>query len=835
MTWDEMLPRGRWTESLLAMAAAIAVAWPLGDLVAERPWTAPLIATLVLVSVAGSVARTVAAPRWIVLLLQLTAGLTALSWWVRPPAVATEPVSALAAATALVDEGIWTIQTYMVPAPATPGLTFVVLTGMVLVAWLVEAVAVTFRAAALAGVPLLLLSGLSASNTGQPLDPRYFLIAAACWLVLLARQNRSVLEEWRAAGGPVSSSVNRSVTERGNRRRFGFVARSMGLLALVLAVALPGVLPHLPTTSVLDGIGRAGDDEPGSVSFTETLDLAQDLSDRSTTPVIRYRTDASSPPPLRVTVSTDYVDGEWQSQEPSRLSAPLGETGIYTINQMLHEAHELETREVDVTVTQNGLRAPQLAMPHPPSALDLGEIAWDWDPLTDLASVAEAPETYELSYLELASLSTLPDEFGAPAERLVDLHEVVSSERIADGSVMHWGPDDQLLEWVEEDGTRYQWLTDRTLLVREPDGSTRRVLSQLEQTDYTAVDPASADRVSRLAEELAGGRTNTIDIALALQEYLRGSAFAYSLTLADPVEGPDGDPLDPISHFLETKQGYCTQFASVMVMMARSLDIPARLAIGFLPGTAGLDGTRTVVAADAHAWPELFIAGLGWTRFEPTPGSRAGTAPTFATESGQQDVPVPQPDPVPEAPEPGVAVPEQLDGGSAGAEAGWWQQHRQTLGWVALGLATAVLLASVRPLLGWWRREGWRARRGKTPAQRVEREWGTLLARLSDLGVTVPATATPRTAGAQIATQIDPDATTEAALSRVVGRVENARYAAEPAQVGAMREDAAQVVQWYRRQLPRHRKVRTALFPRSALGARGTRAPAATPAAQPAQ
>ncbi|HLS75102.1 MAG TPA: hypothetical protein VK046_15160, partial [Actinomycetaceae bacterium] len=173
--------------------------------------------------------------------------------------------------------------------------------------------------------------------------------------------------------------------------------------------------------------------------------------------------------------------------------------------------------------------------------------------------------------------------------------------------------------------------------------------------------------------------------------------------------------------------------------------------------------------------------------------------------------------------------------GSAGAEAGWWQQHRQTLGWVALGLATAVLLASVLPLLGWWRREGWRARRGKTPAQRVEREWGTLLARLSDLGVTVPATATPRTAGAQIATQIDPDATTEAALSRVVGRVENARYAAEPAQVGAMREDAAQVVQWYRRQLPRHRKVRTALFPRSALGPRGTRAPAATPAAQPAQ
>lgn len=835
MTWDEMLPRGRWTESLLALTAAIAVCWPLGDLVMERPWTAPLIATLVLVSVSGTVARMIGASRWIVLFLQLATALTALSWWVRPPAATTEPVSALGAATALVEEGVWTIQTYSVPAPASPGLTLIVLVGMVLVAWLVEAIGVTFRAAALAGVPLLLLSALSASNTGQPLDPRYFLIAAACWLMLLARQNRSVLEDWRAAGGPVSSTVNRSVAERGSRRRFGFVARSMGVLALALAVALPGALPHLPTTSILDGIGRVGDGEPGTVSFTDSLDLAQDLSDRSTTPVIRYRTDASSPPPLRVTVSTEYADGEWQRQEPSPLDAPVTDSEIVTLNEMYQQMHGLESREVDVTVTQNGLRAPQLAMPHPASALDLGEVDWTWDPLSDLASVAEAPETYELSYLEFDSLGTLPEEFGAPAERLLDLHDVVESERLPTGELINLGSDGQTLEWVYEDGTREQWMTDGTRMTVEPDGTTSRGLLPLEEADTLAADPASDERVSALAAELAGDLTNTIDIAMAFQRYLRGPEFTYSLTLADPVEGPDGEPLDPISHFLETKQGYCTQFASTMVMMARSQGIPARLAIGFLPGTAGLDGTRTVVAADAHAWPELFISGLGWTRFEPTPGSRSGSAPTFATDTSQQEAPVPEPDPVPEEPEVEAAVPDQLEGGTGGPEAGWWEQHRETVGWVALGLAAFALLASVLPLVGWWRREGWRARRGSTSGERVEREWGALLARLADLDITVPAATTPRRAGAHIAAAITPDRATEAALTRVIGRLETARYAAEPAEVGAMREDAGQVVQWRREQLPRHRRARATLLPRSALRGRGASAPAAGPVARPAQ
>ena len=80
-----------------------------------------------------------------------------------------------------------------------------------------------------------------------------------------------------------------------------------------------------------------------------------------------------------------------------------------------------------------------------------------------------------------------------------------------------------------------------------------------------------------------------------------------------------------------TKQGYCVQFATAMIMMARSAGIPARMAIGFLPGSA-TQGVWTVTAADAHAWPELYLDGIGWTRFEPTPAVRSGAPPVYASD-----------------------------------------------------------------------------------------------------------------------------------------------------------------------------------------------------------
>ncbi|MGM3293757.1 transglutaminase-like domain-containing protein, partial [Escherichia coli] len=85
-----------------------------------------------------------------------------------------------------------------------------------------------------------------------------------------------------------------------------------------------------------------------------------------------------------------------------------------------------------------------------------------------------------------------------------------------------------------------------------------------------------------------------------------------------------GNGGDELEEFLtddeDGRTGYCEQFASAMAVMARSLGIPARVAMGFLEPTEEGRGQWVYSTDDLHAWPELYFAGQGWVRFEPTPG-----------------------------------------------------------------------------------------------------------------------------------------------------------------------------------------------------------------------
>lgn len=141
--------------------------------------------------------------------------------------------------------------------------------------------------------------------------------------------------------------------------------------------------------------------------------------------------------------------------------------------------------------------------------------------------------------------------------------------------------------------------------------------------------PADADgkRFLSLATDITAKATTRYDQALALQEYFRNpSNFTYT-TSVDPTGS------DSVSVFLDKREGYCVQFASGMIMLARALGIPARLAIGFLPGTPSDGGASVVRGGDAHAWPELYFAGAGWVRFEPTPAVQTGARPSYADPS----------------------------------------------------------------------------------------------------------------------------------------------------------------------------------------------------------
>jgi transglutaminase-like putative cysteine protease len=131
--------------------------------------------------------------------------------------------------------------------------------------------------------------------------------------------------------------------------------------------------------------------------------------------------------------------------------------------------------------------------------------------------------------------------------------------------------------------------------------------------------------IARLTTKLTAGLTTEYDKAAAIQSYFRGPDYTYDLTGA-----PTGD--DALLKFLTTdKRGYCEQFASAMVVLARQAGIPARVAVGFTPGVQQADGSWLVTNHDAHSWPEVWFPQAGWVRFEPTPRDASTSPPAYTT------------------------------------------------------------------------------------------------------------------------------------------------------------------------------------------------------------
>jgi transglutaminase-like putative cysteine protease len=140
-----------------------------------------------------------------------------------------------------------------------------------------------------------------------------------------------------------------------------------------------------------------------------------------------------------------------------------------------------------------------------------------------------------------------------------------------------------------------------------------RVLLDTQDTDLVVPDSVPT-RVITLTKQITNGASSQTERARAIERYLRELPYSYEVA---PLP-PGGDAVD---QFLFTmRQGYCTYYASAMAMMARVAAIPSRVAVGYATGSYDANsGTFVVREGDAHAWPELYIDGQGWTRWEPTP------------------------------------------------------------------------------------------------------------------------------------------------------------------------------------------------------------------------
>jgi transglutaminase-like putative cysteine protease len=124
------------------------------------------------------------------------------------------------------------------------------------------------------------------------------------------------------------------------------------------------------------------------------------------------------------------------------------------------------------------------------------------------------------------------------------------------------------------------------------------------------------NRVRAKAAEVVGDAGNAYDKAERIEAFLR--TFTYDDQIPTPPEGRDG-----VDWFLfDLQRGYCDYYASSMVVMLRSVGVPARLVSGYAGGTYNAEtGVYEVRQNIAHSWPEVYFPGYGWQRFEPTPAS----------------------------------------------------------------------------------------------------------------------------------------------------------------------------------------------------------------------
>jgi transglutaminase-like putative cysteine protease len=139
---------------------------------------------------------------------------------------------------------------------------------------------------------------------------------------------------------------------------------------------------------------------------------------------------------------------------------------------------------------------------------------------------------------------------------------------------------------------------------------------------YLQLPEKLPQRVKDLARDITASQPTIYDKVKTVEGYFAKNGYGYNTI---EVAVPKGSE-DYVDQFLfDTKKGYCDNFSTSMVVMLRSIGIPARWVKGFTPGTfEGVDdnGLRkyTVTNANAHSWVEVYFSGVGWVPFEPTRG-----------------------------------------------------------------------------------------------------------------------------------------------------------------------------------------------------------------------
>ncbi|MFJ1565124.1 transglutaminaseTgpA domain-containing protein [Streptomyces erythrochromogenes] len=766
---------GRAKLTVFAALATLLTSWSLSPLVESQAWLLQAALLLAVQSAVGAGARRVPLARSLTVAAQLLVSLLllALLFAGKVESTGSGPLAYFVTDFgSLFAQGVHDVGEYAIPAPLTDGIQLLLVSGVLLIGLLVDLLAVTARTAAAAGLPLLALYSVAAGLSGGGEASWFsFLLAGCGYLMLLLSEGRDRLAQWGRVFGsaPRGRGAADSGISSGNVRatapvRFG---RRIGAMALGLALVVPAVLPALDDGLLggpKDGEGAGG--SGGTISAVNPLvSLQSNLNAQDNRVVLRYRTDnpQQGEQYLRILALDDFNGSKWEASGRALTDVPQQ----MPVPPGLGDQVRLGSSEVTTNITaSDGYTQRYLPMPYPATAVEIGG-KWRFEPV---------------------GRTLVGDQLGR------DKYQTVRGAEYKVRSLL-LKPTAQQLQKAPA-----------------PDPAIRE--------EYTKVPDNLPSVVAETARQVTQGTKDDYSRAVKLQDF-----FAVSGGFRYDTQTTSGTGPEAVARFLANKDGFCIHFAFSMAAMSRTLGIPARVAVGFTPGEKQSDGVVNVSMRDAHAWPELYFQGVGWTRFEPTPRSGLNVPDYSRTQApaAQPSVPAPlpsqgavQPAPAPSASaecppalkklgECGATAPQQSAAGDGGPSV------TTVLGWAAV--VVAVLGLPLLPLL--WRS---RLRARRLGTGEVLAAWRELGDAAWDVGVAPDEALSPRRAAGRVVDLgcLEPEAA--AAVHRVAGAVERALYAPPGAEVSyaGLADDVLAARAGLLAAAGRLTRLRALLLPRSA-------------------
>ncbi|GAA1941822.1 transglutaminase family protein [Nocardioides marmoribigeumensis] len=772
-TARRMLVRRGGGTLLLTSLAALAAYFTLtgwSDLVADPTGFLDPVGRITIVYAAVSVLlRATVLPRWTVIVLQ------AYLLWVllNLDSLGLELRDALlplpttfADHVEAISDGVAAAQRYTSPVPASvSSIDPLLVLGGVGIVALVDLVAVTLRRVPLAGLPLLAAFTVPVAIL-DGFPWLTFAVAGTFFVLLLAAEHLSRLSQWGRTFVSRRPGEEPAALGAGEAlQRNGTLTLQIGGVALVAAVLAPLALPTYD--GLFDGKGPGPGGKGRTVSLENPItNMQRDLDRGEDVPLLYVTTDDPDPSYLRVTALDRFDRDTWR---PGRRELPADQKVAGTLPPPVGAgpAYRGRTYNYQLQATDE-LRSTWLPLPFPAlSATVSGD--WRYDLGTrDVRAIQDEVTTAGLSY------QASGDVVEPVARQLVTSRPAPAS--------------------VARAGTELPWRTTPSWLQDVVDGITREA-----DSDFGA--------------------------AVAMQRWFRSDGrFRYS------TDNADGSGLDALRSFLTVDRvGYCEQFATAMSLMARVYGIPARVAVGFLKPDPIGQGQWVYSTHDLHAWPELFFEGVGWVRFEPTPGARLGAAPPVYTRG---TVPRLTPDDpassLSAAPSARPTRPTRQDTTAAGGASG--EGGGPSPWWPVGAVAVLCVLLAPRGV-----REAARRRRvaGEDGAALVEGAWAELRATALDLGLGWDDRVTVRVRAAALAQVLRRGAvggrrtSADAVVAEPVAResldalvelVERSRFAARPATSEQGHEAVVAggvVAEALRQRVPERTRLQATWLPRS--------------------